>query len=296
MKYGAAVAVAVVAIALALPVYGQRGAAHGAPAGRGGFSSSSGFAEHAGFAERSGLSGPSGIARPSAPIRYGGFGGPGFSRMPGPMNSGLRVPFRGGRVTPARPPYRPASGNHSYGWNHNGYGYGHGYQGSYVYAYLGWPYSYGHPYAYYPYPFVIDPGFYDWSLPGDNGDGEGGTASYPPYADYGAYAASPQEPYYSPGPYPQQQYEPAPMPSGARPAYPGATSGAPAAEESLTLIFKNGRAPQTVRNYMMNSKTLTNMDQRHYEQIPLDQIDIAATQQANRARGLDFQVPVASRE
>ena len=222
--------------------------------------------------------------------------------MPGQMSSGMRVPLRDGGVAPGRPPYRPASGNHSYGWAHNGHnhgwGYGHRNHGSSVYIYSGWPYyAYGYPYSYYPYPYVIDPGFYDWSLPGDDGEGQGGAASYAPYADYGgAYAAGPQAPYSAPEPYPQQQYEQAPMPSGARPAYPGATSGAPAAEESLTLIFKDGRAPETVRNYMMNSKTLTNMDPQHYEQIPLDQIDIAATQQANRARGLDFQVPVASHE
>lgn len=213
------------------------------------------------------------------------------------MNSGLRVPFRRTGVAPRRPPYRPATGNHSYGWNHNGYnhgwGYGHRYHGSYVYIYSGRPYyAYGYPYGYYPYLNVIDPGFYDWSLPGDSGDGQGGAASYAPYADYGdAYAAGQQSPYYSPEPYPQQENEQAPMPSGGRPAYPGAASGAPAAEESVTLIFKNGRAPETVRNYMMNAKALIDLDQQHYEQIPLDQIDIAATKQANRARGLDFQVP-----
>ena len=59
--------------------------------------------------------------------------------------------------------------------------------------------------------------------------------------------------------------------------------------------MKFGRAPATIRNYLMNAKALTDLDQQHYEQIPLDQIDIAATEQVNRARGLDFQVPNASR-
>jgi hypothetical protein len=61
------------------------------------------------------------------------------------------------------------------------------------------------------------------------------------------------------------------------------------------VIFKNGRASETMQNYMVNSRALTDLDQQHYEQIPLDQIDVAATEQANRARGLDFQVPAASR-
>lgn len=51
-----------------------------------------------------------------------------------------------------------------------------------------------------------------------------------------------------------------------------------------------------MQNYMMNSKQLTCMDPQHFEQIPLDQIDIAATVKANRANGLDFVVPGAVRD
>lgn len=159
--------------------------------------------------------------------------------------------------------------------------------GSYGYVYPGWPY---YPYA---YPYVIDPGFYDWSVPNDSGDGQAGAAAnYAPYADYGGtFDAGPQAPYYPPGAYAQQPYEQAPMPSGARPGYPVTSSAAPVAEEPLTLIFKNGRASQTIRNYMMDSKTLTVMDAQHYERIPLDQIDVAATIQTNRLRGINFTVP-----
>ena len=63
------------------------------------------------------------------------------------------------------------------------------------------------------------------------------------------------------------------------------------AEEPLTIIFKNGREPQKIRNYMMDSKSLTNLDAQHFERIPLDQIDIAATVKVNRVKGVDFQVP-----
>ncbi len=73
-----------------------------------------------------------------------------------------------------------------------------------------------------------------------------------------------------------------------------ATSAAPPLQP-LTVIFKNGRASETMQNYMVNSRALTDLDQQHYEQIPLDQIDVAATEQANRARGLDFEVPAGSR-
>ena len=61
------------------------------------------------------------------------------------------------------------------------------------------------------------------------------------------------------------------------------------------MIFKDGRASETMKNYMVNSRALTDLDQEHYEQIPLDQIDVAATEQANRARRLDFKVPAGSR-
>jgi hypothetical protein len=71
---------------------------------------------------------------------------------------------------------------------------------------------------------------------------------------------------------------------------------APESEQAITLIFKDGRAPENIHNYLMNSRTLTDLDQQHYEQIPLNQIDIAATAQANRSRGLNFEIPVAIHE
>ena len=161
-------------------------------------------------------------------------------------------------------------------------------------------YGYGYPgYGAYPYPFVIDPGFFDWSISGgtdygagygaSNGDGYGTGAPAQSYADL--------------APYPNQNDEPAQEaastwqpPSTARPQYAGsAAASAPPPLQSLTVIFKNGRASETMQNYMVSSRALTNLDQQHYEQIPLDEIDIAATKKTNRARGLDFQVPAGSR-
>ena len=81
-----------------------------------------------------------------------------------------------------------------------------------------------------------------------------------------------------------------------RPTYAGASTAAPETEQAITVIFKNRRAPLTIQNYLMNSRTLTDLDRQHYEQIALDQIDVAATEQTNRSRGLQFQVPVASAE
>jgi hypothetical protein len=146
---------------------------------------------------------------------------------------------------------------------------------------------------------VIDPGFYDWSLPGDDpASGQGAANNYPPYTDYNeAYSAAPPEPNYSPETYPEPS-EQAPAPSGNRPAYPGAAASStlPRPREPLTLIFNNGRAPVEIQNYIMNAKSVTNLDQERYEKIPLDEIDIAATEQFNRARGVEFRVPDSTRD
>jgi len=47
---------------------------------------------------------------------------------------------------------------------------------------------------------------------------------------------------------------------------------------------------------MVTSTALTNLDAENFEKIPLDQIDVAATQQANRSSGIDFQVPANSHD
>jgi hypothetical protein len=62
------------------------------------------------------------------------------------------------------------------------------------------------------------------------------------------------------------------------------------------VIFKSGRAPVKMENYMVTAKILTDLDSRHYEQIPIDQIDVTATQRANSAAGVGFEIPGASRD
>ena len=48
-----------------------------------------------------------------------------------------------------------------------------------------------------------------------------------------------------------------------------------------------------VHNYMLTASTLTVLDAQ-YQQIPVSQIDVAATVSANRAQGINFQVPNAT--
>jgi hypothetical protein len=180
------------------------------------------------------------------------------------------MPYQGAGFAQSRPPYRSGFGYGNYAWHRGRY------QPRIVYSY-----GYGYPgYLGYPYPYVIDPGFYNWGDSGGSDNAQGLAPSYPdapPYADYGAEPGVQREPGYG-------QTLPAPAPSS------------PDVEQPLIVIFKNGRAPETMQNYMMNSSTLTDLDRRHYEQIPLGQIDMAATEETNRTRGVDFLVPAASRE
>lgn len=153
---------------------------------------------------------------------------------------------------------------------------------------------------------MIDPGFYDWGDSGDYGEDQGeysqgsGTPDYapyadneaPPYPDYGEQSAP--GPYNTPPPYRQQPSYEEPASPITTPGYAGTAS--PASEEQLTVVFKNGRAPQKMQNYMLSARSLTDLDPQHYEKIPLDQIDVAATEQVNRTRGVEFAVPRSNAE
>jgi hypothetical protein len=79
--------------------------------------------------------------------------------------------------------------------------------------------------------------------------------------------------------------------ANARPAYIPSGASAPAGKEAAVMvIFKDGRPPEQIHNYLVTARTLTVLDSQVRE-IPLDEVDIAATQSANRAVGVDFQVP-----
>jgi hypothetical protein len=136
----------------------------------------------------------------------------------------------------------------------------------------------------YGYPYVIDPGFYNWGDSDNSVNDESGTApNYPaPYSDYG---------YDAPGEIP-----PASAQNRQRADYLPGPPSAPVPEQTLTVIFKSGRAPVTMHNYMMTAKVLTDLDSQQQERIPMDQIDVAATQRVNSAAGVGFEIPGATRD
>lgn len=90
-----------------------------------------------------------------------------------------------------------------------------------------------------------------------------------------------------PIPYTAENAEPAPM-ERAR-----TVMAAPSLydNDAVTLVFKDGRAPEKIHNYALTRTTLYVTDGRRRE-IPVASLDWAATEQANRAAGVNFQLPV----
>jgi hypothetical protein len=65
----------------------------------------------------------------------------------------------------------------------------------------------------------------------------------------------------------------------------------PGPENAVTLMFKNGRPSEQIHNYALTRTTLYVLDQ-HHQDIPIEALDLAATEQVNRDAGIDFQLPV----
>lgn len=152
-----------------------------------------------------------------------------------------------------------------------------------------------YPYGYFGYPIFtgyVDPWLFgnDW-YGNDNGYGNDNAMEYDgevpaPYRDYGTQPDAPQDYEDQPA---MPQYRPSPQ-YYAPPAQPGAVSAAPAREQIVTVIFNDGRPPVKIHNYLLTPSTLTVLDPS-YREIPLNQVNLPATEQANRAAGVEFGVP-----
>jgi hypothetical protein len=122
---------------------------------------------------------------------------------------------------------------------------------------------------------------------------DSGYLEYPDTTTYDDSQAAPNYAagYDNPPPNPEQ---PPPTPPYSSYAEPPHASPPVADEAAVTLIFKDRRPPQQIRNYAMTRTTLYVLDQ-HHRDIPLDQIDLDATQKVNHDAGIDFQLPQISR-
>jgi hypothetical protein len=249
--------VALAVVGFILPASAQRGMSHG------GFAGHSAPAFHGGFA---------------APHFSGGFAG---SRSYG-FPAGPRYPVRPftpsplmARSSAVHPGFYPVTGFRSpYSGNEHNDGNGHndGHSGGVhfvirsapLYPVPGW-FGLG-PLGYYPYGFGYD----------DSGAFADDTAANYGTQDYAAQPTEPEQPVY------REEYEP----SVETPQQPQV----PESENATTIVFKDGRPSEQIHNYALTRTTLYILDEQRRD-IPLDQLDLAATEKANHAAGIEFQVP-----
>jgi len=264
MRHLAAVAVVLAGMALpacTLNAFSRGGSAgHGGSGSRGSFGGGSAGRASAGFRGGAGASAParySGVRRYAGP-GYAGTVRPGVARglpMGNRYNYGAQSGYPAARTSRYRRPYRPPYGA--------GYGYGGG----------AW----------------VDP--YLLGYPDDFGYDDSGTAPY--YAADG-YDSQPDEPAGpdEQAPYLPYQYNYGQSADVARPeSRPQSLPGSAAVgDEGVTLVFKDGRPREQIHNYMLSRTTLSVLDKRHQE-IPVDELDLAATAKANRDAGVDFRLP-----
>ena len=195
---------------------------------------------------------------------FGQLGSPAVRRVPYPVSGAPRVPYR----------VSGTSGGKA--WN------GQGWHGGYPDGHHRPYYDHGH--LVYTYPFYTA-GLTNWWL-------------WPwPYFGW-------DSPSYDPGPaatvQPDQYSAPAQEPDAEPEARPGyepyqqAPSVAPDPEPALTIVYKDGHS-QEIHNYAMTRTSLLLLDEASTGRTPeisLDEINLAATEQVNRAAGVNFRVPV----
>jgi hypothetical protein len=142
------------------------------------------------------------------------------------------------------------------------------------------PYVYG-PWIWPGYPTVLDYGddYGDESQSAVSGQDYG-----PMYYDNGEYDNGTGGGYDA---QPAQQW-PALGPYASGSAQPQAV--APDSETAVTLIFKDGRRPLKIHNYALTQSMLFVGDS-HGITIPLDELDLAATEKANSDAGVEFHLP-----
>ncbi len=211
-----------------------------------------------------GLSGSQAFHSSIAPIGHVGFTGTSQFRS---------SQFNGGRYVgvPTRPPapvHAPVA-NHRPGYP--GRRFDDRYRRPYASAY-----GIGLPYAVALWPSYLDTSDSDNSAYTHPGD-----ATQPAPADYAP------EPYPAP---PAEQAESVPA-SPYRPTYQR-PQPEPEPETPVTLVFKDGRPTEQIRNYILTRTTLFVEDSRARE-IPVADLDLVTMDKVNKAAGVDFQLPAS---
>jgi hypothetical protein len=251
--------VALLVVGIALPACAQRGMSRGGSSGHGGSSGGSSF--HGGFSGgSSGHSAPAfrGGSGASAPSRFAG-----GTRYAGPVRPGV---VRG---------IAPRNSNYNYGARRPGNPSPDRYRRPYRS-----PYGAGYPYGFAPFTGWADP--YLSGYTDDSGyDDSGASQNYAGDAYNDPYGQQP----------PEQEQQAPNLPYQYSSSGPSASARpAPESEEAVTLVFKDGRVPEQIHNYMLSRTTLSVLD-KHHQEIPVDELDLAATAKVNRDAGVDFHLP-----
>lgn len=279
-------AAAALALAIAIPAAAQRGGGHAGFSARSAPAPRSGSAFHGSFASRTSFGYSSGPMT-RMPMAY----------APRAVGPGVAYPVGAPAIRPTFYRY----GTSTTGRNFTLRGYPRPYYGFYpgvVYLSYGglyddWDDSYDNSQQPAPEPE------YTYASPQPD-------SSYPPPPDttYPQPASEPESSYAYPQPAPASPYA-YPAPGYSAPGYaPYAPQPAPAApqmqyvpgsSDTVTLIFKDGRPPEQIQNYLATRSTLTILDNGRRREIALTDLDIPATIKANRETGVDFELPAASR-
>jgi len=157
----------------------------------------------------------------------------------------------------------------------------------------GYGYPYGYGWSIVPgFPTVLD--YDDYGDDSDNGQDQGpvyydnGDNGY----DNGAYGNGA----YGNGAYGELGQPPPAWPAlgpyarGSAAPQPGMQASAPSAEQAATIVFKDGRPPLQIHNYVLTQNSLFVGDASGVT-IPLDEIDLPATVRANQEAGVEFRLP-----
>ena len=70
-------------------------------------------------------------------------------------------------------------------------------------------------------------------------------------------------------------------------------SQAPGSQDAVTIIFKDGRPPEQIHNYLLTRTTLY-VNDSYRRDIPTSQLDLIATAKVNHDAGVDFSLPDAT--
>jgi len=244
--------------------YGQRGGGGHGGGGGGHAGGGGGGARGGGFSGGHGGSGGGGFRGGTG----GGFRGGSFGGYRGGYSSRYRSGFRGGY----------------YGGYYGGYPY---YGSSLYLGFGGYPYYYGYPaygYSYDPYTYGSDPYAYG-----------GGSYSAPaPQQDYGYQQGyPPQQPGQAQsGPPPQQQPQQEPQYQQQYPAETQPQSANEGNRPEFYLIAFTDHSIQAATAYKVEGDELYWQDRENKEHhAPLSRIDVPFSQQINRDRNVDFQIP-----